>query len=63
MTLSAMKTVQFNWGLILKETLGFSGAQMVRAAQDAAKRIILASEETVTEEALLQSIYEHRSVK
>lgn len=62
MTLSAMRTVQFNWELVLKETLGFSGAQMVRAAQDAAKRIILASEDIVTQEALLQSINEHRSV-
>lgn len=35
---------------------------MVRAAQDAAKQVILASEDLVTEEALLQSINEHRSV-
>lgn len=62
MSLSAMRTAKLDWKLVLDESKGFSGAQIARAAQDAAKRIILASEEIVTQEALLQSIREHRGV-
>lgn len=62
MSLSAMKTANFDWDLILDESKGFSGAQIVKAAQDAAKRVILASEEIITQQSLMQSIHEHRDV-
>jgi SpoVK/Ycf46/Vps4 family AAA+-type ATPase len=62
MTLSAMKYAQFEWSVILSEATDFSGAQIVRAAQDAAKKTVLATEEIVTQQALIHSIQEHRGV-
>ncbi len=61
-TLSGMKTVEFDWNILLKEADGFSAAQIVRAASDAAKKVILDSSELVTQKALLSAIVENRGV-
>jgi ATP-dependent 26S proteasome regulatory subunit len=56
--LSAMEVGSINWPLIIKHMNGFSAAQAVRAAQDAAKKAILDREELVIQEHLAEAIEE-----
>jgi SpoVK/Ycf46/Vps4 family AAA+-type ATPase len=62
MTLSAMQTDNFDWKEIIELSKGFSAAQMVRAAQDAAKQAVLDSREHVRHEDLKQAIMEIKGV-
>jgi SpoVK/Ycf46/Vps4 family AAA+-type ATPase len=57
-TLSGIEVGSINWSLIIKQMNGFSAAQAVRAAQDAAKRAILEREELVIQEHLAETIEE-----
>ncbi len=57
-TLSGIEVGSINWSLIIKQMNGFSAAQAVRAAQDAAKRAILEREELVIQEHLAEAIKE-----
>jgi SpoVK/Ycf46/Vps4 family AAA+-type ATPase len=57
-TLSGIEVGSINWSLIIKQMNGFSAAQAVRAAQDAAKRAILEREELVIQEHLAEAIEE-----
>ncbi|GAX89091.1 AAA family ATPase [Effusibacillus lacus] len=63
MTLSALQTTEFDWDIIVQESAGLSAAQIVRAAQDAAKRVILSADEIISQEVLVQSIREHNGVR
>lgn len=60
LTLSSMKTELKDWERILKEAKSFSAAQMVRAAQDAAKKVILDGKDIVNDEILIAAIRERR---
>ena len=62
LTLSGMKTELKDWTRILKETESFSAAQIVRAAQDAAKKVILDGTEIVNDEILFAAIRERKGV-
>jgi SpoVK/Ycf46/Vps4 family AAA+-type ATPase len=55
-TLSSIEVGSIDWNLILQKMSGFSAAQVVRVAQDAAKRAILDREELVIQEHLQESI-------
>jgi SpoVK/Ycf46/Vps4 family AAA+-type ATPase len=55
-TLAAVEVGSINWNLIVKQMTNFSAAQIVKVAQDAAKRAILDREELVIQEHLVQSI-------
>ena len=55
-TLSAIELGAINWQLIIQQMQGFSAAQAVRVAQDAAKRAILDREELVIQEHLEKAI-------
>lgn len=57
-TLATMSLGSINWQLILERMKGFSAAQAVRVAQDAAKRAILEREELVIQEHLEETIKE-----
>ena len=57
-TLSAIEVGSINWQLIIQKMEGFSAAQTVRVAQDAAKRAILEREELVIQEHLEEAIAE-----
>ena len=57
-TLSAIEVGSINWQLIIQKMEGFSAAQAVRVAQDAAKRAILEREELVIQEHLEEAIAE-----
>jgi SpoVK/Ycf46/Vps4 family AAA+-type ATPase len=57
-TLSAVDVGSINWPLIIKKMAGFSAAQAMRVAQDAAKRAILEREELVIQEHLEEAIEE-----
>ncbi|MBE9126076.1 MULTISPECIES: ATP-binding protein [unclassified Coleofasciculus] len=57
-TLSAIEVGSINWSRIIKQMSGFSAAQAVRVAQDAAKRAILEREELVIQEHLEEAIEE-----
>lgn len=57
-TLSAIEVGSINWQLIIQQMEGFSAAQAVRIAQDAAKRAILEREELVIQEHLEEAIAE-----
>lgn len=57
-TLSAIEVGSINWQLIIQQMEGFSAAQAVRVAQDAAKRAILEREELVIQEHLEEAIAE-----
>ena len=57
-TLSAVEVGSLNWQLIIQQMEGFSAAQAVRVAQDAAKRAILEREELVIQEHLEEAIAE-----
>jgi len=57
-TLSPVEIGSINWPLIVQQMNGFSAAQAVRVAQDAAKRAILDREELVIEEHLKIAIEE-----
>ena len=57
-TLSAIEVGSINWLPIIKQMRGFSAAQAVRVAQDAAKRAILEREELVIQEHLEEAIKE-----
>ncbi len=57
-TLSAIEIGSLNWQLIIQQMQGFSAAQAVRVAQDAAKRAILEREELVIQEHLEEAIAE-----
>jgi ATP-dependent 26S proteasome regulatory subunit len=57
-TLSAIEVGSINWQLIIQQMDGFSAAQAVRVAQDAAKRAILEREELVIQEHLVEAIAE-----
>jgi ATP-dependent 26S proteasome regulatory subunit len=57
-TLSAIDVGSINWSTIIKRMDGFSAAQAVRVAQDAAKRAILEREELVIQEHLEEAIAE-----
>jgi SpoVK/Ycf46/Vps4 family AAA+-type ATPase len=57
-TLSSMTLGSINWHLIVEKMKGFSAAQAVRVAQDAAKRAILEREELVIQEHLEAAIAE-----
>ena len=55
-TLAAVEVGSIDWNLIVKKMTNFSAAQIVKVAQDAAKRAILDREELVIQEHLMQSI-------
>ena len=57
-TLSAVEIGSINWQLIIQQMEGYSAAQAVRVAQDAAKRAILEREELVIQEHLEEAIAE-----
>jgi SpoVK/Ycf46/Vps4 family AAA+-type ATPase len=57
-TLSTIVVGSINWQLIIQQMEGFSAAQAVRVAQDAAKRAILDREELVIQEHLEEAIEE-----
>jgi SpoVK/Ycf46/Vps4 family AAA+-type ATPase len=57
-TLSAIEVGSINWYGIIQQMSGFSAAQAVRVAQDAAKRAILEREELVIQEHLEEAIAE-----
>ncbi|OUL25535.1 ATP-binding protein [Nostoc sp. 106C] len=57
-TLSAIEIGSINWSRIIEQMKGFSAAQAVRVAQDAAKRAILEREELVIQEHLEEAIAE-----
>lgn len=57
-TLSAIEVGSINWPAIIEQMTGFSAAQAVRVAQDAAKRAILEREELVIHEHLEEAIKE-----
>jgi SpoVK/Ycf46/Vps4 family AAA+-type ATPase len=57
-TLATMSLGSINWQLIIERMKGFSAAQAVRVAQDAAKRAILEREELVIQEHLEEVIQE-----
>ncbi|BDA73995.1 AAA ATPase, central region [Calothrix sp. PCC 7716] len=57
-TLSSLEVGAINWSAIIKQMDGFSAAQVVRVAQDAAKRAILEREELVIQEHLEEAIAE-----
>ncbi|MEB3122499.1 MAG: ATP-binding protein [Snowella sp.] len=57
-TLAAVEVGSIDWNLIVKKMTNFSAAQIVKVAQDAAKRAILDREELVIQEHLVQSIKE-----
>ena len=57
-TLSAIEIGSINWQLIIQQMEGFSAAQAVKVAQDAAKRAILEREELVIQEHLEEAIEE-----
>ncbi|WP_013320643.1 ATP-binding protein [Gloeothece verrucosa] len=57
-TLSAIDVGVINWDAIVQDMKGFSAAQAVRVAQDAAKRAILEREELVIQEHLEDAIQE-----
>lgn len=57
-TLSAIDVGVINWPVIIQKMSGFSAAQAVRVAQDAAKRAILEREELVIHEHLEEAIEE-----
>ena len=57
-TLSAIEVGCIDWALIVQQMSGFSAAQAVRVAQDAAKRAILEREELVIQEHLVEAIEE-----
>lgn len=57
-TLSSLEVGAINWSTIIKQMDGFSAAQVVRVAQDAAKRAILEREELVIQEHLEEAIAE-----
>jgi SpoVK/Ycf46/Vps4 family AAA+-type ATPase len=57
-TLATMSLGTINWHLIIERMKGFSAAQTVRVAQDAAKRAILEREELVIQEHLEETIKE-----
>ena len=57
-TLSAIELGAINWQLMIQQMQGFSAAQAVRVAQDAAKRAILDREELVIQEHLEEAIEE-----
>ena len=54
--LSSVEVGSIDWNSIIQKMLNFSAAQVVRAAQDAAKRAILDREELVIQEHLEESI-------
>lgn len=55
-TLCSVAVGSIDWNLIVQKMNGFSAAQVVRVAQDAAKRAILDREELVIQEHLEESI-------
>ncbi|MBD2425532.1 ATP-binding protein [Phormidium sp. FACHB-1136] len=55
-TLSSVEVGSIDWNSIIQKMLNFSAAQVVRVAQDAAKRAILDREELVIQEHLEESI-------
>ncbi|MCC5899110.1 MAG: ATP-binding protein [Phormidium sp. BM_Day4_Bin.17] len=55
-TLSSVEVGSIDWKSIVQKTTDFSAAQVVRVAQDAAKRAILDREELVIQEHLEESI-------
>ncbi|MCP2729732.1 ATP-binding protein [Limnofasciculus baicalensis] len=57
-TLGAIEVGSIDWSRIIKQMSGFSAAQAVRVAQDAAKRAILEREELVIQEHLEEAIAE-----
>lgn len=59
-TLSAVEVGTINWLAIVKQMEGFSAAQVVRVAQDAAKRAILEREDLVIHEHLEEAIKESK---
>lgn len=59
-TLSAVEVGSINWLAIVKQMEGFSAAQVVRVAQDAAKRAILEREDLVIHEHLEEAIKESK---
>ena len=60
-TLSAVELGSINWSLVIEKMNGFSAAQAVRAAQDAAKRAILEREDLVIQEHLEEAIGEAKT--
>ncbi len=57
-TLASVEVGSINWPLIIKQMSGFSAAQAVKVAQNAAKRAILEREELVVQEHLESAIEE-----
>ncbi|MGK7887370.1 MAG: 26S protease regulatory subunit [Crocosphaera sp.] len=61
-TLSAIEVGVIDWDGIIEKMEGFSAAQAVRVAQDAAKRAILEREELVIQEHLEEAIKENQLI-
>ncbi len=61
-TLSAIEVGVIDWNAIVQNMKGFSAAQAVRVAQDAAKRAILEREELVIQEHLEEVIQENKLI-
>jgi SpoVK/Ycf46/Vps4 family AAA+-type ATPase len=57
-SLSAMSLDKLDWKQVLIEASGYSGAQIVRASRDAAKKVVLDGTELITQDALINSIRE-----
>jgi hypothetical protein len=58
-TLSAMDvSEQIDWGPIVAELSGASAAMVVKAAQDAAKSVVLGGRKSITENDLRESVFE-----
>lgn len=60
LTLSIAETSKFDWFDILEASKGYSAAQVVRAARDALKKVILDGDGIVTQKILLEAIMENR---
>ena len=59
--LSAFKTKSVDWQAAIAATEGLSQAELVQAADDAAKRVVLADRKTVTNEDLAAAIAERKT--
>lgn len=58
-TLSALQvSEEVKWGPIVSELTGASAAMVVKAAQDAAKAVVLSGRKTITEDDILKAVFE-----
>jgi AAA+ superfamily predicted ATPase len=59
--LAGMDTSTLRWGLVTKRASGLSHAELVKAAEAAAKRAILADRDVVDEQLLLEALSERHA--